>query len=446
MNSDNLHPVELSSQVIDSGIVNQPLNRFTQELTEIDDGLAIVESFSHCWIQKTEEGLVCIDASGPQTGKAVVESMRAWSQDPVHTLVYTHGHIDHVGGSGAFFADVKDKGVSPPKVVAHEGVIPRFERYRMTNGWNSFINKRQFGGIRPLANFGLGNTVENFVPKDVAEPDQTYRDQLSMKVGNWNFELRHARGETDDHTWVWDPDNKAVFAGDFVAWVFPNAGNPQKVQRYPIEWAAAMREMLAVGAEKIYPAHGLPIVGRKRVEQVLGDIAESLEHLADSTLKLMNEGATLDQIIHEVKLPDHLQEQPWLAPQYDEPEFVVRNVYRQFGGWWDGNAANLKPAPEQRVAKEMVQLAGSVEALIDRALEVTEAGDLRLACHLIELAVTAEPIHEGAHRARAEIYWRRRAEERSLMSKGIYASAARQSEAVFGEETNRKSMRSRSDK
>jgi len=159
MNSDNLHPVELSSQVIDSGIVNQPLNRFTQELTEIDDGLAIVESFSHCWIQKTEEGLVCIDASGPQTGKAVVESMRAWSQDPVHTLVYTHGHIDHVGGSGAFFADVKDKGVSPPKVVAHEGVIPRFERYRMTNGWNSFINKRQFGGIRPLANFGLGNTV-----------------------------------------------------------------------------------------------------------------------------------------------------------------------------------------------------------------------------------------------------------------------------------------------
>ena len=94
----------------------------------------------------------------------------------------------------------------------------------------------------------------------------------------------------------------------------------------------------------------------------------------------------------------------------------------------------------------MVQLAGSVEALIDRALEVTEAGDLRLACHLIELAVTAEPIHEGAHRARAEIYWRRRAEERSLMSKGIYASAARQSEAVFGEETNRKSMRSRSDK
>ncbi len=446
MNSDNLHPVELSNQVIDTGIVNHRLNRFTQELTEIDDGLAVIESFSHCWIQKTEEGLVCIDASGPQTGKVVVQSMREWSQDPVHTLVYTHGHIDHVGGSGAFLADVKDRGATQPNVVAHEGVLPRFDRYRLTNGWNSFINKRQFGGIKPVANFGLGKTLENFLPQDVAEPDQTYRDQLSMKVGSWDFELRHARGETDDHTWVWDPSNKAVFAGDFVTWVFPNAGNPQKVQRYPIEWAAAMREMLEIGAEKIYPAHGLPIVGRKRVEQVLGDIAESLEHLADSTLELMNEGATLDQIIHEVNLPKHLQEKPWLAPQYDEPEFVVRNVYRQFGGWWDGNAANLKPAPEQRVAKEMVQLAGSVEILTNRALEIAEEGDLRLACHLIELAVTAEPIHEGAHRARAEIYWHRRAAERSLMSKGIFASAARESEAVFGEETDRKSMRSRLNK
>ena len=113
---------------------------------------------------------------------------------------------------------------------------------------------------------------------------------------------------------------------------------------------------------------------------------------------------------------------------------MVRNVYRQFGGWWDGNAANLKPAREAALAAEVVALAGSVEALTDRAQELAEAGDLRLACHLVEMAVAAEPGHEGAHRARAEVYWRRRKAERSLMSKGIYAAAARQSEAALGEE------------
>ena len=428
----DVHPVQLGKRVIDTGTAEPPHNRVTQQLSEVDEGIAVVESFSHCWALRTDEGLVCIDASGPRSGAVVVEALRNWSDDPVHTL-------DHVGGSGAFVADAEARGHARPRVVAHEAVPARFERYRRTNGWNLAINRRQFGGVRP--DIGIESEAGRFLPDDVAEPDLTYRDRVEIEVGGRRLELRHARGETDDHTWVWDSEDRAVYAGDFVIWVFPNAGNPQKVQRYPIEWAAAMREMLAAGAEKVYPAHGLPIVGRERVEIVLGDMAEALEHLADATLAMMNEGATIDEIIHTVRVPEHLADRPWLAPQYDEPEFVVRNVYRQFGGWWDGNPAHLKPSRESALAAEMVALAGSVEALTDRALELAESGDLRLACHLVELAVAAEPEHEGAHRARAAVYWRRRAAERSLMAKGVYSAAARESEAVFGEVTGRDRMR-----
>jgi hypothetical protein len=35
----------LSSRVIDSGVVDEPVNRITNELSELADGLAIVESF-----------------------------------------------------------------------------------------------------------------------------------------------------------------------------------------------------------------------------------------------------------------------------------------------------------------------------------------------------------------------------------------------------------------
>ena len=52
-----------------------------------------------------------------------------------------------------------------------------------------------------------------------------------------------------------------------------------------------------------------------------------------------------------------------------------------------------------------------------------------------------EPEHEGAHRTRAAVYWRRRAAERSLMAKGVYAAAARESEAVYGEVTGTADMR-----
>ena len=120
-----------------------------------------------------------------------------------------------------------------------------------------------------------------------------------------------------------------------------------------------------------------------------------------------------------------------MQPVYDEPEFVVRNLWRLYGGWWDKNPANLKPAPEAAYAAEVVALAGGVEAMTARAQEVAATGDFRLACQLIELAVQAEPTSTVAHGARAEIYQARRDVEFSLMAKGIYAGAANESKAVL---------------
>jgi hypothetical protein len=41
-------------------------------------------------------------------------------------------------------------------------------------------------------------------------------------------ELFHGRGETDDATFVWLPEQRILVSGDFVIWVFPNAGNPRQ--------------------------------------------------------------------------------------------------------------------------------------------------------------------------------------------------------------------------
>ncbi len=94
----------LSARIIDSGLTDQPVNRVTNELSEIADGIAMVESFSHCVALSTEDGLVCFDASGAQSDQAVRDSLRGWSSARVSHLVYTHGHADHIGGS-MFFAD-----------------------------------------------------------------------------------------------------------------------------------------------------------------------------------------------------------------------------------------------------------------------------------------------------------------------------------------------------
>ena len=433
-----MHPIELSTKVIDTGIVDQPLNRVTNDITELADNLAIVESFSHSVVWDTGDGLMCFDASGAGSGEAVVNSIRTWRNDAITNLVYTHGHADHIGGSVAFSHDAQTRGLPNPRVIGHENVSKRMDRYSTTNGLNVRINRRQFGGIKSDMKPNSGNMREAlaldegaqyFIPPATLRPDQSFVDQLTIKAGDTVVEFHHARGETDDHLWGWIPEKKWIFTGDFVIWNYPNAGNPQKVQRYALEWAQALRKMISQGPELLLPAHGLPIEGKARIAMVLDDIATSLESLVMQVIDMMNTGETLDTIIHSVKVPQSILDKPYMRPFYDEPEFVVRNIWRLYGGWWDGAASRLKPAPDAVVAQELAALAGGANVLMNRALEIADS-DLRLACHLADLAGWAEPENAGIHANRAAIYDKRRRSELSLMSKGIYKSASRESEEI----------------
>ena len=72
------------------------------------------------------------------------------------------------------------------------------------------------------------------------------------------------------------------------------------------------------------------------------------------TLALMNVGAPLDRVIHEVEVPAHLGDQPYLRPIYDHPQFLVRNIWRLYGGWYDGEPDHLLPAPRAEQAREWI--------------------------------------------------------------------------------------------
>ena len=385
----------------------------TGALEELADGVAFVPSFANVSAFATDDGLVLVDTGSLPFARIVHDAVREWSTAPLHTAVYSHGHIDHVFGVPVFEEEAATNGWAAPRVIAHEGVPHRFERYVLTAGWNQEVNRRQFG------------LPDLEWPTEYRFPDETYRDERVLDVGGLRIELHHARGETDDHTWTWVPERKVLCSGDLFIWASPNAGNPQKVQRYAIEWARALRVMAVLGAELLLPGHGVPVVGADRIRQALTDTAELLEHLHDETVAMMNQGARLDDILHTVRAPEHLLERPYLRPVYDEPEFVVRNVWRLYGGWYDGNPAHLHPPRDEALAQEVARLAGGVARLAARAREAAEAGDLRLAGQLAEWAMQAAPEDADAVAAHAGVNERRAADASSTMARGIYRWAAR---------------------
>ena len=416
--------LDLANRTIDTEDLLGPVNRVTNELTAISDHLAVVESFSHVWVVATADGLVLFDASGSATGPKVVQAVRRWRTDPVHTIVYTHGHMDHVGGATAWIADAEQRGHRRPRFVGHENVARRLARYRLTNGYNLAINQRQFAPSRRMK---IGETNATFVPEGTPDPDVSFGDGLTLDVGGERFVLHHARGETDDHAWTEWAGHDTLFVGDFLIWNFPNCGNPQKVLRYPAEWAAALRDMVRRSPELIGPAHGLPVQSPHRADRVLTSTADALDGLVRGVIDLLNADAPLDDALHTVRVPDALLHLPWLRPFYDEPEFVVRNIWRTYGGWWDGNPAHLLPPRQAALAAEVVTLAGGPAVVIARARALAGTGDLRTACELVEMAAQAAPDDRAVHAARVDIYAQRRLDASSLMAKGIFEAAVRES-------------------
>ena len=398
---------------------HHPVHSFYPGATELAPDLLGLKGIAGLYIVDTGAGLVMLDAGSVLDIDRTYEEVRKWRpQAPVVAAVFSHHHVDHIFATHRFDAEAEERGWPRPTVYAHELTPDHFDRYVKTIGWNTAINRRQFAIDLPQFRW----------PEQYRYPDVVYRHRITFTRGELTFHLHHARGETDDHTWTWIPERKILAPGDLFIWAVPNAGNPQKVQRYASDWAAALDEMAALGAETMLPGHGFPIFGKERVFEALTNTAEFLRGVEDQVLALMNKGWSVDQIMSAVEFPKHLMDKPYLRPVYDDPHFLVRMIWRRYGGWWDGEFDTMLPAAKADQAGEWIALAGGTDKVITRASVLSSDGNHALACHLAEMAHHAEPDNTEVHRVRTEVYRANSQSQTSSMARNILNHAALASE------------------
>jgi glyoxylase-like metal-dependent hydrolase (beta-lactamase superfamily II) len=366
---------------------------------------------------ETADGLLLVDTGMVAAGPRVFEEIRKRTQAPLHTVVYTHGHLDHAFGLRPWL-----EAGERPRVIAHENVVRRFRTYMKTAAMNIHINRVQFGIAQDIT------WPEK--EQDFFWPDTIYRDQLTLQLGGERFELRHGKGETDDATWVWAPERGIVCSGDLWLGILPNCGNPQKVQRYPEEWADALEAIASLGAELLLPGHGHPIEGSDTIRTRCLNTAEALRAIVRQTLEGLNAGKTHEEILAAIRIPDRLAGEAYLDPLYDRPEFIARNVIRQHGGWWNGFSAEVLPAKMVDRASEITRLAGGASLLIARARKLIDS-DPALACHLAEWASLAAPEDPEAQQCVIDVFGKRAETEISLMGRGLLSHAVRKAEQAL---------------
>jgi glyoxylase-like metal-dependent hydrolase (beta-lactamase superfamily II) len=412
--------------------------RFVGIVSQVHDPIRIgekdlffVEGFGNIGLIDTDEGALLFDVGARQLGGLFFRSIRSVTSKPIRCIVYSHGHFDHCFGYAPFAEEWTQKGWDAPRVIAHENVVNRFEKYRMQEPYQEWINSQQFQGILPA---GLGETVpakETLDPTILVRGWETYR----FTFGGYDLELHPAWGETDDALWMYVPERATVFAGDLFLWSFPNVGNPFKVQRYPKHWAQALRRIIELEPEFLAPGHGGLMKGRENIRNALSITAEALEFVHDEVVKRLNEGKWFEQILSEMMdiYPDRFKESPYLQPVYGCYQFAIHACYRLYHGWYStGNPSDLFPAKASAIASEILRIAGkgAEKKFIARAAQLVAEGSFQMALHMLDIVINGgdrsmtKAIRQASS-MKEKLLQQIARKEPSFIARNIYLSAAR---------------------
>jgi alkyl sulfatase BDS1-like metallo-beta-lactamase superfamily hydrolase len=322
---------------------------------------------------ETDEGVVLVDTGMGPAGPAVMDAIRSVTDAPVHTVIYTHGHVDHAYGTWAIL-----EAGETPQIIAHERLKERFDRYIRLRG--------------SLARY-MSQPVEQLPASeaDLVWPTKYFSDRLELEIGGETFILQHHRGETDDQLYVWVPGRRALASADYYQGFLPNAGNGKRSQRYVEDWIFALREMVALEPSYLLPAHGAEITDGATIAENFIVLADALQYIVDHTVEGLNAGKRKDLIYQSVQLPEHLATHPTLNVQYVSPADISKMLLKQYTGWWDDIPSNWSPAPVEDQGNMIIELAGgNIRAITDYARGLINK-DIRLASHLTDWLFYARP-------------------------------------------------------
>ncbi|WP_169336246.1 alkyl/aryl-sulfatase [Echinicola pacifica] len=375
-----------------TAILKERNSEFTPEIIKLNEQVYVAVGYdgSNTSMVIGQDGVVIIDAlRALGAAEKVAEKFREISDKPVKAIIYTHGHMDHTGGTSAFVGDQKDV-----KIIAREGFKDELQENSPVEPILKERNARQFGRNLPpsdIINRGVaaGSTSTDRPGEGYLKPNLIFQDSLTIQLAGIDFQLYAADGETNDQLFVWCPDLETLWTGDNYYKSFPNLYAIRGSQYRDVKsWGESIRKMSAFPATQLVPGHTRPVSGKSSVHENLINYATAIQSVYQQTIDAMNKGYTLQQTVDVVKLADSLKNQPNLQEFYGSVSWGVRSIFLHYVGWFDGNPTNLNPLPEVEEARNMIQLAGGEEKMFAQLSKALENGSyqwgLQLSDYLLQ--------------------------------------------------------------
>jgi alkyl sulfatase BDS1-like metallo-beta-lactamase superfamily hydrolase len=311
---------------------------------------------------------------------------------PTRYILFTQGHVDHVGGADLFHEE-GTKVVAHANNQAHQQDDARISAFRAMRSGFAFADT-----IAKAFQYIQENTGGSIPPQSRPAPDITFDDRYELELGGLRMELLWTPGgETTDSMVVWLPDHDVVFTGNLFSALFGHFPNLVTIRgdryREALVFIESLERVLALEPELLLPGHGGPVVGKETIREELTRLRDAVQYVHDETVKGMNRGTDVHTLMREIQLPPELE----VGEGYGKVSWSVRAIWENYAGWFHhSSTTELYDVPEKAVHQDLVELAGGADAIAERAAKRLEAGEPVEAIHLAEVALSGAPTNVAA--------------------------------------------------
>lgn len=365
----------------------------------IAPGLWCSPGLSNSYLLTTGDGRVVVNTGMGFEGPVHRANFDAVDASPVRYIIFTQGHVDHVGGLDSV-RDPDTTVVAQANWRLWRDDNERLIAYRASRSAFAFKDTLA-AGIQAIQQ-RLG--TKQLPGQSVPAVDVDFEDTLTLEVGGRRMELIAVPGgETTDSLVVWLPEERICLCGNTFGPIFGHIPNLVTIRgdryRDALTAIASIQRVRDLQAELLVTGHFAPIAGQERIDAELTRLRNAIQYLHDQTVAGMNAGKDVWSLMREITLPAEYE----VGQGYGKVAWDVRAIWENYSGWFHHHSTTeLYPVGFDAVAADVVELAGA-DALVGRARAHLTAGQPLHAIHLVELVPSGHPgardVFREAHEA-----------------------------------------------
>jgi len=386
-------------------------------LFEVVEGVYQIrgQSIATTFFFEGKQGVIVCDALGStESAEAAMELYyKHRPRKPVSAIIISQSHADHFGGIQAVLKYAGDPTI--PIIVPQHFTKEALSENALLGTIMARRAEYQFGknipdGTMGSVSIGIGNTMSSGTMSFALPTVEIENEIQTMEIDGVTFQFLltpNTEAPAEMHFYI--QEYKALFVSENANQLMHQIYTVRGAKtRDALHWANSLDKTIDLFENEEIDAllmiHAWPVWGKDRALNHLKLQRDLYKYMHDQTVRLANQGYTMDEIAETIQLPKSLDTYWGNRGYYGTLKHNSKGIYNFYLGYYSAHPSDLDPLPQVETGRKYVEYMGGAAAILKQAKADFENGEYRWVAQVLKNVVMADPENTGAKNLLADAY------------------------------------------